>query len=101
LEKKYILPDKANLNFARRITGDGKIGLFDDRGGMQGYFELGTLSDAETQKQVEMLEVVRELLFTDSETPDDIRQQFLADYTDFYGKVFGEFGNIRLSDLSL
>ncbi len=103
LENKYTLVgDKQDqIEHARRITGDGKIGLFDAQGGLAGFFELGDLADPEVERSAEILEVSRDLLFSDPNTPDNIRQQFLADYTDFYEKVFGEIGGVRMSDLTL
>ncbi len=86
LEQQYILKgdDEDNVDFARRITGDGKIGLFDERGGFVGYFELGDLITGDVEREAQILEISRDLLFSDPHTPDDIRQQFFADYTYFY-----------------
>ncbi|OGH67876.1 MAG: hypothetical protein A3J66_02515 [Candidatus Magasanikbacteria bacterium RIFCSPHIGHO2_02_FULL_47_14] len=92
---------RQEVDFARRITGDGKIGLFDPKGGLIGFFELGDFVDPGQQRHVHVLEVSRELLFSDPNTPDNIRQEFLADYYDFYSKIFGEIGGFRMSDLTL
>jgi len=104
LEKKYELQqmgEEKQFDFARRITGDGKVGLFETNGALAGFFELGDLAADDERRQAQVLEVSRDLLFADPNTPDEIRQQFLADYTDFYEKVFGEVGGVRMSDLSL
>lgn len=102
LEKQYDLQNsEEGLDFARRITGDGKIGLFDKDGALQGFIELGDLGDGEKQRQAKVLEVSRDLLFSDPNTPDEIRQQFLKEYTNFYEHIFGEKGSVRMSDLTL
>lgn len=103
LEQQYTLEnaDEYEASFARRITGDGKIGIFKEDGGLEGFFQLGNLMDEQTQRSAQVLEVAREMLFTDPTTPDSIRQQFLADYTDFYEKIFGEVDGVRMSDLTL
>ncbi len=102
LEKSFVLKgDISKAENARRITVDGKVGIFDKQGGLISYFKLGELADIVSEQDAALLEVSRDLLFSDADTPDDIRQQFLADYTDFYEKVFGEIGGIRMSDLTL
>jgi|GEM_PF-5693196 len=88
-------------DFARRITGDGKVGLFDENGNLLGYFDLGDLSQGDKKRDAEVLEVSRQLLFFNTETPDEIRTQFLQDYTHFYEDAFGEVGGVRLNDLTL
>jgi|GEM_PF-3981756 len=89
---------------ALRITGDGKIGLLDEGGTLIGYFELGNLGDEELQRKAQVLDIVRELVFANPDTPDDIRQQFLRDYSNFYSNAVSlekQGLGIRISDLNL
>lgn len=103
LEKEYELQgkQKGEVDFARRITRDGKIGLLDKGGALIGYFELGNLADPNKKRQAQILEVARELLFADPEANDSLRQQFLQDYTRYYEEFFSEEIGVRLSDLNL
>ncbi|MBT3817188.1 MAG: hypothetical protein HOE80_01760 [Candidatus Magasanikbacteria bacterium] len=101
-EKRFILSgvEKDNAAFARRISFNGQMGIFDSAGVLSGYIELGSLG-GEKEKQAELLEITREMLFSSIDTPDEIRQQFLSGYTKFYEETFGEIGGMHLSDLTL
>lgn len=104
LEKQYVLQGERakNTSSAQRITGDGKIGLLDKDGSLLGYFELGDLRGEEIRRAAEVLEVSRELIFANEESPEEIKQQFLRDYGNFYQKFLQkEIGHLRISDLSL
>lgn len=100
LEREYILPGVTEVfDHARRITVDGKIGLFDSAGNLLKYFDLGDLTQ-DQKKDVQLLEVTRSVLFADPNTPDTLRQSFLANYQKFYEDIFGE-ESVRMSDLTL
>lgn len=102
LGKKYQLtPDRDDLALAHRITGDGKIGLFDKDEALVGYFELGDLADPTVQRQAEVLDISRELLFADPDADDRIREEFLQTYLTFFQDVFFKETHIQSNNLSL
>jgi SAM-dependent methyltransferase len=98
---RYTLDSEKDFVEARRLTTDGKVGLFDSHGKLEGFFELGVLNDPSLERQARVLAITREMLFADPATPDSILQQFLFDYKDFFERIYGDIPGGRMNDLSL
>jgi hypothetical protein len=108
LEKRFILPeDEAKrVDFAQRITVDGKIGVFGASGRLEGYIEVGALDDSVLEQQVRILEVTRDMLFSATDDPDGrltaLQNEFQKTYDEFSKNVFGrDVGGMSMGDLSL
>ncbi len=94
--------------FAQRLTGDGKIGIFDDQRILQRYFDVSQTAGKRGLFQPHLLEMTHEVLFAGkaTETVEEKlqRQQYLQEfqegYFDFYENEFFEKTGIKFNNLS-
>jgi len=100
LGEEIAISDK-EITTVRRITRDGKVGLFSETGELKGFFEVGDVQEHDTVKQAQITEIERQMVFADPNTPDTLRQQFLQDYKRFFEETFENERGIKLNDLSL
>ncbi|MFH1291719.1 MAG: hypothetical protein ABIH87_00785 [bacterium] len=102
LERNYQLQgeQKDRVEVAFRITGDGKIGLFDKEEKLLGYFELGQLSEEEQKPIRQIMDNFDELAFADPDSDPQVIENFKKDYLQVY-KTFHDETGIRLSDLTV
>ena len=112
LGKIFDLGAHNNPNhFAHRLTGDGKVGIFDDQKNAVGYFQLHDLASPEQKVQAEMLEFNLNTLFlpTPNETPSEraeresilaeFKEKYFATYlTDFYQDTGVHFNNLNFKE---
>ena len=103
LDIQYNLQVAGNkkIGFAHRITDEGKVGLFDEKNELVGYFELGDLTGADKQRRAAVLDITRELIFANPDTDDDIRSEFLKKYHEFFSEVFMQQTGIYFNNISL
>lgn len=90
-----------NIKLAFRITGDGKVGLFNEQDHLLGYFELGDLSDGEQEKLRQIMDIDRELVLANLETPETVITDFKDGALSLYENDFYEKTGVRLNDLTL
>ncbi|MFH1291605.1 MAG: GNAT family N-acetyltransferase [bacterium] len=102
LEKDFKLQgeQKDKIQIAFRITGDGKIGLFDDQDQLIGYFELGDLTKEEQEPLRQIMDNFDQLAFADPDSDPKIIDDFKKDYLKVY-KKFHDETNVRFSDLTI
>ncbi len=101
LGARYTLAEADGIIAARRVSTDGKIGVYNQDGHLSGYFELGDFSDPAVEKKVNVLEISRALLFADPKTPDALRREFMIDYRNFFNTIFAEVQGVRMNDFTL
>jgi len=100
LERVFRLQgeQKEEIQVAFRITGDGKIGLFDEEENLIGYFELGELFKEEQEPIRQIIDNFEQLALANPDTDPKIIDNFKKDYLQVY-KDFHDETNVRFSDL--
>ncbi|OGH84561.1 MAG: hypothetical protein A2261_04250 [Candidatus Magasanikbacteria bacterium RIFOXYA2_FULL_44_8] len=112
LGKIFDLGEFNNPNhFAHRVTGDGKVGIFDEQKKAVGYFQLSDLATPEQEIQAQMLEFNLNTLFlsksgeTDRERVEreaileEFKEKYFATYlTDFYQQTGVHFNNLKFKE---
>ncbi len=108
LGKMYDLGDKNNADyFARRLTANGEIGIFNENKKLINYFQLEGLDSDEARIRARVLEFTYGTLFTPhkNETPEERAQreqyikEFQEDYFGFFKGPFEETG-VNFKNLS-
>ncbi|MEN8252180.1 MAG: hypothetical protein ABFQ53_01205, partial [Patescibacteria group bacterium] len=108
LEKMYDLGEMNNPDyFVNRLTGKGDIGVFDKNQVLQGYFNIGELTNEEEVIKPEVMEFTYETLFfsRESETEEERKereqylQEFKESYFEFYDDEFVEKTGARFNNL--
>lgn len=110
LNKVFDLGELNNpLNAARRLTADGKVGVFDEQRRLLKFFQLQGLSNDEAIVKAKLLDVTYEMLFhgvagEDSSIQKDreaYMDEFLRNYFNFYNNDFLQKTGVNFNDLSL
>jgi N-acetylglutamate synthase-like GNAT family acetyltransferase len=109
LGRLYDLGEQNNPgHFARRLTAEGDIGIFDEEKKLTGYFQLGDLSSVEKSVKAEVFKFAYETLFVGmpDETEEERTQRmvYLAEFQENYfsltnDEIFEQTG-VRLNNLS-
>ena len=112
LGKIFDLGEFNNPNhFAHRVTGDGKVGVFDEQKKAVGYFQLRDLATPEQKISAQMLEFNLNTLFLPkpNETNqaraereailEEFKEKYFATYlTDFYQQTGVHFNNLKFKE---
>lgn len=109
LGRMYDLEELNSLDyFAKRLTANGEVGIFDDDKKLKAYIELGDLADGQEKIKPVVHDFVHETLFfpKENETKEERAQreeylrQFQESYFDFYDDEFFQKTGIRFNDLN-
>lgn len=101
LSRKFDLGEhNKSDNSVQRITADGKLGVFDDKDSLLGFFQLesGDFSGNQTIIQKKLQEITIDILFTpqvdeskeERESKMKMIEEFKNNYLDSYRKLFPE-----------
>jgi ribosomal protein S18 acetylase RimI-like enzyme len=109
LGRLYDLGEKNNPGyFARRLTADGDVGIFDEQSHLSGYFQLGDLTSGVKKVKARVFEFVYETLFVgnpnESAKDRQERMKYLSEFQNSYfeilnDKIFKETG-VHFNNLS-
>lgn len=110
LERRYDLKELNDPDFfAKRLTGKGQMGVFDEEEQMKGMFNLGDLTDGKKEIQAEVYDLTYEMLFVPKEDESEeerkrreqVLEEFKKHYFDFYGEEFHEQTGVYFNNLDL